>query len=100
MNQSVSSLGYGRAVPDLDLTVEMSELLIKPLTVTSVRKVEAVGIVPLWALVWLMSELLTARLAVVSPSNTPICTKKLPAFVLSAIGIVCALGTPVQWTVA
>src|SRR2546422_10304787 len=63
---------YGSAVPDLDFTVEISELLIKPLTVTSVRKVEAVGIVPLCALVSLMSDELTEPLAVVSPRSTPI----------------------------
>src|SRR2546425_356394 len=66
----------------------MSELLIKPLTVTSVRKLPEFATVPLCALVWLMSELLTARLALVSPSNTPICTgPKLPAVVLSAIAM-------------
>jgi hypothetical protein len=42
---------YGRAVPDLDLTVEMSELLIKPFTVTSVRKLLKLAVVPLCALV-------------------------------------------------
>jgi hypothetical protein len=47
---------YGRAVPDLDLIVEISELLIKPSTVTSVRKLEELAVVALCALVWLMSE--------------------------------------------
>src|SRR5438132_892443 len=70
----------GNAVPDLDFTVEISELLIKPLTVTSVRKVEPFGTVPLCALVWLMSELLTEPLAVVSPRRTAIGTLTSPAF--------------------
>src|SRR2546422_4192256 len=74
---------YGSAVPDLDFTVEISELLIRPLTVTSVRKVEAVGIVPLCALVWLMSDELTEPLAVVSPRRTAIGTLTSPAFVPS-----------------
>jgi hypothetical protein len=42
-----SILRYGSAVPDFDLTVEMSELLITPLTVTSVRKFVAFAAVPL-----------------------------------------------------
>src|SRR2546428_8838555 len=63
---------YGSAVPDLDFTVEMSELLIRPLTVTSVRKLLDVATVPLWALVWLMSDELTDPLPVVSPRSTPI----------------------------
>ena len=71
------------AVPDLDFTVETSELLISPLIVTSVRKVEAVGTVPLCALVWLTSELLTDLFAVVSPSRTPIGTDTVPEFVPS-----------------
>ncbi len=54
----------------MDLTVEMSELLIKPLTVTSVRKLLEFATVPLCALVWLMSDELTDRLAVVSPRST------------------------------
>ena len=57
-------------MPDLDFTVEMSELLIKPLTVTSVRKLPMLATVPLCALVWLMSELLTEPFAVVSPRST------------------------------
>ena len=54
----------------MDFTVEMSELLIRPFTVTSVRKLLELATVPLCALVWLMSELLTDPLAVVSPSST------------------------------
>src|SRR5438105_4948591 len=50
----------------------MSELLIKPFTVTSVRKLLKLATVPLCALVWLISELLTEPLAVVSPRSTPI----------------------------
>jgi hypothetical protein len=45
----LNRLDYGSAVPDFDLTVEMSELLIKPLTVTSVRKVLELAPVPLCA---------------------------------------------------
>src|SRR5437870_12494571 len=71
------TLDYGRAVPDLDFTVEISELLIKPLTVTSVRKLLELATVPLCALVWLMSELLTDLLAVVSPKSTLIGTTTL-----------------------
>src|SRR2546428_4746568 len=68
---------YGSAVPDLDLTVEMSELLIRPLTVTSVRKLLDVATVPLCAFVWLMSDELTEPLAVVSPRGKPICAEKM-----------------------
>src|SRR5436309_12656199 len=63
---------YGRAVPDLDFAVEISELLIKPLTVTSVRKLLGLATVPLCAFVWLMSDELTEPLPVVSPINKPI----------------------------
>ncbi len=100
--------GVGRAVPDFDFTVEMSELLIKPLIVTSVRKLLEFATVPLWALVWLMSELLTEPLAVVSPSNTPIVPETLPTKEGHAVGAVTpvkvtvrywALGTPVRFTV-
>src|SRR3989442_13939439 len=72
---------YGSAVPDLDFTVEISELLIKPFTVTSVRKVEAVGTVPLWALVWLITEMLTKPMAVVSPRSTPTRIKTMMGYV-------------------
>src|SRR5438132_13607072 len=92
----------GNAVPDLDFTSEISELLIKPLTVTSVRKVEAVGTVPLWALVWLMSELLTEPLAVVSPRRKLALTVVLArtcefvsVTLLKLTVTVCALVTPV-----
>src|SRR5207247_11479056 len=71
-------MDYGMAVPDLDFTVEISELLIKPLTVTSVRKLLELATVPLCAFVWLISELLTALLEVVSPRSTLIGTATLP----------------------
>src|SRR5438552_3168792 len=86
----------------------MSELLIKPFTVTSVRKVEAVGIVPLCALVWLMSDELTEPLAVVSPRSTPIVPETLPTKGEHPVGTFTpvkvtvrywALGTPVRFTV-
>src|SRR5438128_7820516 len=62
------TLDYGRAVPDLDFTVEMSVLLIKPLTVSSVRILLEPANVPLCALVWLMSEEFTDSLTVVATS--------------------------------
>ena len=65
-------------MPDLPLTVLMSEMLMTPLTVTSVRKVVALGTVPLWAFVWLISEMLTTAFSVVSPSSTPIGMETVP----------------------
>lgn len=92
-------------MPDLDLTVETSELLIKPLTVTSVRKFVAFVAVPLRALVWLTSEALTEPLLFVSPSSTPIIAGTLPeapveSCTLAKVTVVdWALVTPVRLTV-
>jgi hypothetical protein len=47
----------------------MSEPLIRPLTVTSVRKLPEVAAVPLCAFVWLMSDELIKPLAVVSSTR-------------------------------
>src|SRR2546428_9602239 len=96
---------YGSAVPDLDLTVEMSELLIRRLTVTSVRKLLEFATVPLCAFVWLMSDELTEPLAVVSPRSTPIdAERRLLLFpaesvtLLKLTVITWALITPVRLT--
>ena len=63
---------YGKAVPDFDLTSEVSELLMAPFTVTSSRKFELVTVCPDCDLVWLISDELTAPLTVVSPTRTRI----------------------------
>ena len=86
----------------MDFTVEISELLIKPLTVTSVLKLLELVVVPLCAFVWLMSELLTEPLAVVSPINKPIVAVAearvfpwLSSTPVRVIVIYCALHAPV-----
>ena len=54
-------------------------LLIDPFAFTSVRKFEPVAVWPDCILTWLISDELTARFAVLSPSNTAIlpCTMAL-----------------------
>src|ERR1043166_8357752 len=78
--------GGGSAVPDLDLTNEMSELFRFPSTVISSRKFDPVTGIPLWPLVWLISELFTAPFALVSPNRTFMGTVTLPSpFTLSSV---------------
>src|SRR2546422_4656306 len=86
----------------------MSELLIKPLMVTSVRKLLELVTVPLCALVWLMSDELTEPLPVVSPRRTPIVPETSPTKGEHPVGTFTpvkvtvrywALGTPVRLTV-
>src|SRR5438128_2460291 len=96
-------LQFYKPVPDLDWTVEMSVLLISPLTVTSVRKLELVTGLPDCACVCEMSVEFTRRLAEVSPRSTPIGMTTLPLLPLTVtpnkvIEIVCALATPVRLT--
>ena len=71
-----------RPVPDLDCTIEVSVLLMSPLALTSVRKLELLTGFPDWAWTRLVSVELTSPLALTSPRRTPICTEaallKLP----------------------
>jgi hypothetical protein len=62
----------GSAVPDFDFTIETSEALIEPLTVTSVRKFDPVTGCPDCSLVWLTSVAFTVPFPQVSPSRKPI----------------------------
>ena len=86
------------ALPEFSFTVETSELLIEPLTLTSLRKFDMVAVLPLCALVWLMSVLFTLPLLVVSPSKKLTGMTTLPALFTSksVMLIVCALATPLR----
>ena len=97
-------LDQGSAVPDLNFTLETSEALIDPLTVTSVRKFELSTGSPDFNFVKLTSEALTDPFPVVSPTSTPIVTLRSPVLVPSLAPsnvtvILCALVTPVRLTV-
>src|ERR1043166_3331220 len=78
--------GGGSAVPDLGFNNKMCELFRFPSTVISSRKFDPVTGIPLWPLVWLISELFTAPFALVSPNRTFMGTVTLPSpFTLSSV---------------
>src|SRR3954464_8570409 len=62
---------YGKVCPALAFTWPMSDAVMVPLALTSVRKLAAVTGTPDWLLVWPMSVAVTLRLPLVSPRRKP-----------------------------
>src|ERR1700732_1022280 len=99
-----ANMCYGNAVPECCCTSAMSELFIKPLAVTSSRKLLSVTLWPDCDWVCEISLELTAPFPVVSPSSTLIGTLTFPLFPppLTPTRLtlsVCALLTFVRFTV-